>query len=338
MNPPIVKLFPFSTFTPSVHSMFSDLISFPKSCYIKSWIISMQLARMRVQAICSDLVANGNAAVTHHCFSFLPYKWYQWSFWAVFQLSLWPAAVWLSFEGRAGGGFLSGSDEQVCKLNLGRFYPPQHSWQCDWSVSWLLEIIGEARIWQQLLLFLLSPPLSLLSILPGDSVTIHLRCMARVQSVSDFFFYPLLFNIIFLSPVLVHNHISSSIDRLFCLIFHCHCICAVSGFLILWYGCRDQSVMLPVSESERAHLLFGCYLFVTNAKTHTRTRIHTRTMQEPHALSFPHYHSHITHSLFSCSDTLPFPLTRAFCQFLGSAAVICCCHLTCLTKCANPYA
>lgn len=153
-----------------------------------------------------------------------------------------------------------------------------------------------------------------------------------------FFFYPLLFNIIFLSPVLVHNHISSSIDRLFCLIFHCHCICAMSGFLILWYGCRDQSVMLPVSESERAHLLFGCYLFVTNAKTHTRTPLHTCTMQAPHALSFPHYHSHITHSLFSCSDTLPFPLTRAFCQFLGSAAVICCCHLTCHTKCANPYA
>ena len=29
-------------------------------------------------------------------------------------------------EGRAEGRFESGSEEQVCKLNLGRFYPPPH--------------------------------------------------------------------------------------------------------------------------------------------------------------------------------------------------------------------
>lgn len=203
-----------------------------------------------------------------------------------------------SFEGRAGRGFLSDFHEQVCKLNLGRFHPPPHSWRCDWSVSWLLEIIGEAHIWQELLLFLLSlycPATAFTSkeaLLRGSCS----KCVSFKNN--NYFFY-----IIFFMLVLVHNHISSSTDRLFCLIFCCYCTCAVSGFLIPWYGCRDQSVMLPVLESVHTHLLFGCYLFATNAKTHTCTHTHRAA---PGALSCPHYYSHITHSLF------PAPTRRRF--------------------------
>lgn len=105
-------------------------------------------------------------------------------FFALFFFDL--LAIWVSVEGRAAGGFLSDLHEQVCKLNLGWFRPLPHSWQCDWSVSWLLEIIGEAHIWQELLLFLLSLycPATALPFTSKEA----LCCVARVQSVSDFFF------------------------------------------------------------------------------------------------------------------------------------------------------
>lgn len=80
--------------------------------------------------------------------------------------------------------------------------------------------------------------------------------------------------------------------------------------------------MLPVLESEHTHLLFGCYLFVTNANTHTC--VHTHTVQP--LVPFPVLTTiHTSHTrFFLLRHTLPF----LFCQFLGSAAVICCCHLT----------
>lgn len=134
-----------------------------------------------------------------------------------FLFLVWPAVVRFYTEGHTGGGFfLSGLEEQVCKLNLGRFHPPPHPWQCDWSVSWLLEIIGEAHIWQELLLLLLLL-LSLYCPVTALAFTSQqpLHCMAHVQTVPFFLFIFLFLNIIFLSPVLVHNHISFSIDRLF---------------------------------------------------------------------------------------------------------------------------
>lgn len=92
--------------------------------------------------------------------------------------------------------------------------------------------------------------------------------------------------------------------------------------------------MLPVSESEHARLLSGCYLFVTNANTHTRA--HT---QHAALVRFPFLTTTLASLTHTRTHTFAFPLpaltrcffslTHTFCRFLGSAAVICCCHLTC---------
>lgn len=92
--------------------------------------------------------------------------------------------------------------------------------------------------------------------------------------------------------------------------------------------------MLPLSESEHARLLSGCYLFVTNANTHTRA--HT---QHAALVRFPFLTTTLASLTHTRTHTFAFPLpaltrcffslTHTFCRFLGSAAVICCCHLTC---------
>ena len=194
-------------------------------------------------------------------------------------------------------------------------------------LSWLLEIIGEAHIWRRLLLFLL--PLYC----PVTAFNIHLPAAAALcGSCSGV--CPIVLNIIFLSSVLVHNHISFSIDRLFCFIFYCYCICAMSGFLILWYGCRDQSVMLLVSKSERSHLLYGCYL--SQMLTHTHTHTHTMQLSCPFPFSLLlSHHAHSSLLLFLLWHAAV-SLTHTFWQFLGSTAVIRCCHLTCYPNIQHP--
>lgn len=226
----------------------------------------------------------------------------------VLQLSLLSSCDSLQSEGRTGGRFLSGLGEQVCKLNLGRFHPPPHPWQCDWSVSWLLEIIGEARIWQRLLLFLLPLYCPVTALKSTSSPPLHRALPLKV--CQDFFPF-LFFNIISLSPVLVHNHISFSIDRLF-----------LSHILPLLYLRRVRlfnpmiwmqgSVSHAASLRIRARSLALWLLFICHKRQHTHTGAHTA--RSFGALSLPHYYSRVSHThahthfcfSSSCPDTLLF--------------------------------
>lgn len=128
-----------------------------------------------------------------------------------------------------------------------------------------------------------APPLPPFSILPGDSVSIHFSTAAPLYVCQ-------IITILKKNIKLLTSHCLfwflitfPSLWPTFCLIFCCYCICAVSGFLILWYGCRDQSVMLPVSESECARLFSGCCLFVAKMHAHTVARLPFSFFASAHA-------------------------------------------------------
>lgn len=123
-----------------------------------------------------------------------------------------------------------------------------------------------------------APPLPPSSILPGDSLKIHLLPAAApcapAESVSGFFLLFFFFNIISLSPVLVHNHISFSIDRLF-----------LSHILPLLYLRRVRlfnpmiwmqgSVSHAASLRIRARSLALWLLFICHKRQHTHRRTHS---------------------------------------------------------------
>lgn len=168
----MIKLFPGR-----VHAVHSQYVLWPnftlKSSYIKSWIIRFRLA--------SGCGAERGPGGKHGL---------RWPLtWARGRRAGWCRLVqvlvqrWSSLceGGVQRGGFLSGLEEQVCKLNLGRFHPPPHPWQCDGSVSWLVENAREAR-------FFGSGSSSSSSLLPGDSVNVLFSSspLLLLKSVSDF--------------------------------------------------------------------------------------------------------------------------------------------------------